>query len=85
MTVTIDHRATLADVDEQTRQALEVAADNYEHGPDRLKAAILDSARKGDKPAAIARAIGYVYTYDYVARLVREDRASNPALYPAES
>lgn len=84
MTVTIDHRATLADVDEQTRQALEVAADNYQHGPDRLKDAILDSARKGDKPAGIARAIGYVYTYDYVARLVREDRAANPGLYLAE-
>jgi hypothetical protein len=84
VTVTIDHRATLADVDEQTRQALEVAADNYEHGPDRLKSAILDAARKGDKPAAIARAIGFVYTYDYVAKLIREDRAENPSAYPPQ-
>jgi len=81
MTAVLEQRATLADVDEQTRQALEVAADNYEHGPERLKAAILKAARKGDKPAAIARAIGYVYTYDYVAKLVREDRADNPGEY----
>ena len=74
-------RETLTDVDEETRQALAVAADNYENGPARLQAAILTSARKGDKPAAIHRAIGYVYTYDYVAKLVRLDRKANPDLY----
>lgn len=72
---------TLTGVDDKTRQSLTDAADNYEHAPARLQAAILAAARKGEKPAAIARAIGYVYTYDYVARLVRKDRAANPGLY----
>ena len=74
---------TLSGVDPETRQALELAADAYATAPARLQAAILDAARKprSQTPAAIARAIGYVYTYDYVARLVRKDRAANPALY----
>jgi hypothetical protein len=72
---------TLTGVDDETRQSLTVAADNYEHAPARLQAAILDAARAGEKPAAITRAIGYVYTYDYVARLVRLDRRANPGLY----
>ena len=80
VTVILEHE-TLTDVQEKTRQALADAADNYEHGPARLQAAILAAARKGEKPAAIARAIGYVYTYDYVAKLVREDRKANPAAY----
>lgn len=82
MTEVLD-RETLTGVDEETRQVLEVAADNYEHGPARLQAAILAAARRGEKPAAITRAIGYVYTYDYVAKLVRGDKRANPGLYPA--
>ena len=74
-------RETLTGVDQETRQELEVAADNYAMAPSRLQAAILAAARKGEKPAAIARAIEYVYTYDYVARLVRKDRAANPDAY----
>lgn len=77
-------RETLAGVEEETRQSLKAAADNYENGPARLQAAILDAARSGEKPAAIARAIGYVYTYDYVARLVRRDKKANPGLYPRD-
>lgn len=86
VTVILEHE-TLTGVDEETRQSLVVAADNYEHGPARLQAAILAAARKGEKPAAITRAIGYVYTYDYVSKLVREDRKANPGEYkrPAES
>lgn len=61
---------------------LETAADNYVNGPERLKAAILKAARKPEKPGTIARAIGYAYTYDYVARLVRDDRKANPEAYP---
>jgi hypothetical protein len=76
---------TLTGVDDDTRQSLVLAADNYEHGPARLQAAILTAARKGEKPAAIARAIGYVYTYDYVARLVRRDKSANPGEYKRES
>ena len=74
-------RETLTGVDQETRQALDDAADNYAMAPSRLQAAILAAARKGEKPAAIARAIDYVYTYDYVARLVRKDRAANPGEY----
>ncbi len=81
MTTVLDQRATLTDVDDETRQALKTAASDYEEAPARLKTAILEAARKGDKPAAIARAIGYVYTYDYVARVIRVDRAKNPAEY----
>ena len=80
VTAVLEHE-TLTGVDDETRQALEAAADNYEHGPARLQAAILDAARSGEKPAAITRAIGYVYTYDYVAKLVRLDRKANPSLY----
>lgn len=65
-----------------TRAELEQAADNYVNGPERLKGAIVRAARKGDKPAAIARAIGYAYTYDFTAKLIREDRAANPGEYP---
>lgn len=79
---TILEPETLTQVDPETRAMLETAADNYVNGPERLKAAILKSARRGDKPGTIARAIAYAYTYDYVARLVREDRKANPGAYP---
>lgn len=78
-------RATLTDVDSDTRAELEQAADNYVNGPDRLKAAMIRAARKGEKPAAIARAIAYAYTYDFTAKLVREDKAANPEAYAPES
>jgi hypothetical protein len=81
VTIGLDQRATLTGVDDETRQALRAAADGYEQAPARLKAAILEAARNGDKPADVARAIGYVYTYDYVARLIRLDRADNPGAY----
>ena len=84
VTVMLEHE-TLTGVDEDTRQALVLAADNYEHGPARLQAAILAAARKGEKPAAIARAIGYVYTYDYVARLVRRDKIANRGEYERDA
>lgn len=84
VTVDID-RETLPQVDSETRAALEQAADNYVNGPDRLKAEIIGAARKGNKPADIARAIGYAHTYDFTAKLVREDKAANPAEYPADT
>lgn len=76
VTAIMDH-ATLTQMDDETRAELEQAADNYVNGPDRLKAAIIRAARKGNKPADIARAISYAYTYDFTAKLVREDRAGN--------
>lgn len=78
VTEILEHE-TLTQVDPGTLEKLTTAADNYEHGPARLKAAILEAARRGEKPADIARAIGYVYTYDYVARLIREDRKRDAA------
>jgi hypothetical protein len=66
--------ATLTRVDDETRRELAAAADAYEQAPARLKAAILAAARRGERPADIVRAIRYTYTYDYVARLVRQDR-----------
>ena len=85
VTAVLDDRATLACMDEQTRKALSAAADNYENGSLRLQKAIYRAAMvNGDKPADIARAIGHVYTYDYVAKLVREWRSGKrPA--PAQS
>ena len=83
MTAVLEQRATLTGVDEETRQSLTAAASDYKEAPARLKTAILEAARGGEKPADIARAIGYVYTYDYVARLVRKDRKANPGKYGA--
>ena len=80
MTV-MQERETLPAVDDETRQKLAAAAGAYEEAPAQLKAAILDAARHGERPAAIVRAIRHVYTYDYVARLVRRDRADNPGAY----
>lgn len=54
---------------------LEQAAKAYEDAPKNLRAAILKAAlEKGEKPAKITRAINHVYTADYVARLVRDER-----------
>jgi hypothetical protein len=75
VTAVLEAGATLAGVDEQTRQELAAAADAYVQAPEKLKAAILAAAAKGEKPAAIARAIGYAYTYDYVAKLIRDWKA----------
>lgn len=75
VTAVLEADATLAGVDEQTRQELAAAAGAYVQAPENLKAAIIAAAAKGQKPADIARAIGYAYTYDYVAKLVRDWKA----------
>lgn len=74
VTVLSEH-ATLTDMDEATARELADAADAYEAAPVRLRRAILEAARNGERPADIVRAIRHVYTYDYVARLIRADRA----------
>ena len=66
---------TLTDMDEDTARELADAADAYEAAPVRLRRAIIDTARKGEKAADITRAIRHVYTYEYVGRLIRKDRA----------
>jgi hypothetical protein len=78
-------RETLTHMDEGTRRTLSTAADAYEQAPARLRTVILAAARAGEKPADIVRAIRHVYTYDYVARIVRQDRAANPGEYARES
>jgi len=66
---------TLGSVDAEMKTELERAAKAYEEAPKRLKEAILKAAlEKGIQPAKITRAINHVYTADYVARLVREER-----------
>ena len=73
---TITEHATLTDMDETTARELADAAEAYEQAPVRLRAAILAAARSGEKAADITRAIRHVYTYEYVGRLIRKDRAS---------
>lgn len=72
---TITGHETLPDMDETTARALADAAEAYEQAPVRLRAAILAAARSGEKAADITRAIRHVYTYEYVGRLIRKDRA----------
>ena len=66
--------AAMAEMDEATRAKLFAAARAYLDAPANLRAAIIEAGRNGDKPADIARAIEYAFTYDYVARLIRQDR-----------
>lgn len=79
MTVMMD-RETLTDMDDETRDKLTAAARAYLDAPANLRAAIIDAGRLGDRPADIVKAINYAFTYDYVARLIRQDRGpSKPA------
>jgi hypothetical protein len=66
---------TLTRVDDDTRRELTEAAAAYVQAPVRLREAIVNAGRAGERPADIVKAIGHAMTYDYVARLVREDRA----------
>jgi hypothetical protein len=82
VTAIMEH-ATLADMDESTATELAEAADAYQKAVDALekrsadlRAAIIDAARNGERPADIVRAIRHVYTYEYVGRLIRKDRAA---------
>lgn len=81
VTTMTDH-ATLTDMDEDTARELASAAEAYdkatialERASADLRAAILEAARGGQRPADIVRAIRHAYTYEYVARLIRADRA----------
>lgn len=81
VTVMSEHE-TLTDMDEATAKELAEAGETYDKAVAALdkasadlRAAILDAARNGGRPADIVRAIRHVYTYEYVARLIRADRA----------
>ena len=70
----------MAEMDDGTRAKLAAAAQAYQDAPANLREAIIEAGRNGEKPADIARAIDYAFTYDYVARLIRQDRGpSKPA------
>ncbi len=81
----LEHGTLTGMLDEATRRELSDLADAYEQASPRLHAAIINAARAGGKPAEITRAIRHAMTYDYVARIVRKDRADNPEEYPADS
>lgn len=79
---TLAAHETLTDMDEATARELAEAAEAYDRATAALdkasaglRGAILDAARNGERPADIVRAISHVYTYEYVARLIRADRA----------
>ena len=81
---TMYEHATLTDMDDDTARNLAEAAEAYRAAVDALdkrsadlRAAIIDAARNGERPADIVRAIRHVYTYEYVGRLIRKDRAGS--------
>ena len=63
-------------MDDDTRRGLTEAAAEMMAAPERLKTLILEAARRGERPAAIHRVIFPAYTYDYIAQLIRKDRAA---------
>lgn len=50
------------------------AAEEFTAGPKNLQAAILKAAAKGSNANQITRAIGQVYSPDYVRSLIRQAR-----------
>ena len=50
------------------------AAKEYVDAPKRLQAAILKAAAQGDNANQITKAIGQVYSPDYVRSLIRDAR-----------
>lgn len=53
---------------------LREAAEALKSAPDNLKAVILKAATKGENANKITEAIGFVYSPDYVRRLIRDAR-----------
>lgn len=70
----VSTRETLAYVDDAMRAELEAAAEVLKTAPDNLKAVILKAASAGENANKITEAIGFVYSPDYVRRLVRDAR-----------
>lgn len=61
-------------LDADDRRELAELADTYRETPPKLRARIIAAGRKGGRPADIQRAIGHLFTYNYVAGLIREDK-----------
>lgn len=53
---------------------LKAAAHALKQAPDNLKAVILKAAAKGENANKITEAIEFVYSPDYVRRIIREGR-----------
>lgn len=53
---------------------LREAAEALKSAPDNLKAVILKAATRGQNANKITEAIGFVYSPDYVRRLIRDAR-----------
>lgn len=66
-------------LDEQTRRGLAEAADVVMHGPERLRSLIIEASRNGARPTDIHRVVFPAYTYEYIARLIRADKAAQAA------
>lgn len=54
------------------------AATAYNEAPKRLRDAILKAAQGGETATEIAKAIGFTYSQDYVAKIVREALGPRP-------
>ncbi len=68
-------RETLSCVDDDVRADLKEAAAALKAAPNNLKAAIIRAAGRGENANKITEAIEFVYSPDYVRRIIREARA----------
>jgi len=68
-------RESLSCVDEDVRADLKEAAAALKAAPKNLKAAIVRAADRGENANKITEAIGFVYSPDYVRRIIRDARA----------
>lgn len=69
-------RETLCCVDDDVRADLQEAAATLRAAPNNLKAAIIRAARRGENANKITEAIEFVYSPDYVRRIIRDARAN---------
>lgn len=70
----LQDRENLSHVDDDVRADLQQAAAALRDAPANLKAAILRAAARGENANRITEAIGFVYSPDYVRRIIREGR-----------
>jgi hypothetical protein len=69
-----DHETLKGVEDKEMETELREAAEVLKAAPDNLKAVILKAAARGENANKITEAIGFVYSPDYVRRLIREGR-----------
>lgn len=61
-------------MDEQTRRGLIMAADAHQRAAG-LRELVITAGRQGATPTEICKLIFPAYSYDYIAKLIRDDRA----------